>query len=322
MPRKSQFPTSSERTSSERTPSERGGLAPLLGGIEAGGTKYVCAIARDPADPIREIRFPTGAPDETSARAAAFFREAASEHGPIEALGIGTFGPARIDRTAPDFGTILTTPKPGWSHFPLVATLRDALGEDLPIAFETDVNAAALGEARLGAARGIRHLAYITVGTGIGGGFLSDGRLLQGRLHPEIGHFAVPDLDASFGKGTQVCPFHESCLEGRASGPAIEARWGRPGHELEDDHPAWELEAKYLALGCLQLTAAWSPDLILLGGGVSQKRGLIERVRDETAALLGDYWSLPAMEDYLRLPELDQQAGIVGALLLAQEQLG
>ncbi|HRQ90635.1 MAG TPA: ROK family protein, partial [Bacteroidia bacterium] len=207
---------------------------PLLAGIEAGGTKYVCAVATDPARPLLETRFPTGDPRETVAKAAEFFREAAAIHGPIRALGIGTFGPARIDPTAADFGSILTTPKPGWSGFPLVAALREALGADLPIAFETDVNAAVLGEAVHGAARNARHVAYITVGTGIGAGFLTDGRLVRGRLHPEVGHLAVPDLDAAHGKATQVCPFHTSCLEGRASGPAIEARWGKPGHELPD----------------------------------------------------------------------------------------
>lgn len=294
---------------------------PLLGGIEAGGTKYVCAVAHDPAHPLMETRFPTGGPEETVARAAAFFHEAAAIHGPVRALGIGTFGPARIDPAAPDYGSILTTPKAGWSGFPLIGELKKALAADLPIAFETDVNAAALGEAKHGAARGIRNVVYITVGTGIGGGFLGDGRLLHGRMHPEIGHLLVPDLDGGYGKDTHVCPFHASCLEGRASGPAIEARWGKPGHELPADHPAWELEAKYLAMGCLQLTAAWSPDLILLGGGVSQKAGLVEQVRTEVERLLGGYWGLPPMEEYLRLPELDQQAGIVGALTLAQDLL-
>ncbi len=295
--------------------------APLLGGIEAGGTKYVCAVAHDPAHPLLETRFPTGDPEATVAQAAAFFREAAAIHGPIQALGIGTFGPARIDPAAPDYGSILTTPKAGWSGFPLVPALRQALADNLPIAFETDVNAAAVGEAAHGAARGMRNVAYITVGTGIGGGFLGDGQLLHGQMHPEIGHLAVPDLDSAYGKDTCVCPFHASCLEGRASGPAIEARWGKPGHELPADHPAWELEAGYLALGCLQLTAAWSPDLILLGGGVSQKAGLVERVRTELERLIGGYWTLPPMGNYVRLPELDQQAGIVGALTLAQRLL-
>lgn len=293
----------------------------LLAAIEAGGTKYVCAVATDPARPLLETRFPTGDPHETAARAVAFFQEASALHGPIASLGIGTFGPARLDRAAADYGNILTTPKAGWSHFPLVAELKRALGENLPVAFETDVNAAAVGEARHGAARGVRRVAYLTIGTGIGGGFLDDGRLLHGRMHPEIGHLIVPDLDAAYGKATQVCPFHGSCLEGRASGPAIEKRWGKPGHELPDDHPAWELEAAYLALGCLNLTAAWSPDLLLLGGGVSQKTGLIERVRAEFERLAGGYWDLPPMDEYVKLPALDQQAGIVGSLVLAQEAL-
>ncbi|MBU6180208.1 MAG: ROK family protein [Verrucomicrobia bacterium] len=297
------------------------GNAPLLGAIEAGGTKYVCAVATDPTRPLLETRFPTGDPGETVARAAAFFREAATSHGAIQALGIGTFGPARLDRSGPDFGSILTTPKDGWSNFPLVPSLLAALGSDLPVSFETDVNAAALGEALHGAGRGVRRLAYLTIGTGIGGGFLDDGRLLHGALHPEVGHLIVPNLDAALGKNTQVCPFHSSCLEGRASGPSIEARWGRPGHELPGDHPAWELEAKYLAIGCVNLTAAWAPDRILIGGGVSQQPALIGRIRDEFEHLAGGYWDLPPPSDYLRAPELDQNAGIVGSLALAKRLL-
>jgi fructokinase len=255
------------------------------------------------------------------AKAVAFFREAAVGHGPIRALGIGTFGPARLDPAAADFGSILTTPKERWSHFPLVPSLLEELGPDLPVAFETDVNAAALGESLYGAGRGVRRLAYLTIGTGIGGGFLDDGRLLHGALHPEVGHLIVPDLDAAHGKNTQVCPFHDSCLEGRASGPAIAARWGRPGHELPEDHPAWNLEARYLAIGCVNLTAAWSPDRILIGGGVSQQPGLIGRIREEFEHLAGGYWDLPPTSDYLRAPELDQNAGIVGSLALAKRLL-
>ncbi len=294
---------------------------PLLGAIEAGGTKYVCAVATDPAEPLLEARFPTADPASTVSAAADFFREAEERYGKIVSLGIGTFGPARVDPAAADFGKILATPKAGWSGFPLVSELQRALGHSLPVAFETDVNAAALGEAHLGAGRGIRHLAYITVGTGIGGGFLADGELLHGTLHPEIGHLVVPDLDAALGKSTCVCPFHSSCLEGRASGPSIEARWSVPGQDLDPDHPAWDLEAKYLAIGCLQLTAAWSPGRILLGGGVPQKAGLIEKIRHEFHDLNGGYWELPPLDEYLQLPGLSQQAGIVGSLLLAQRAL-
>ena len=297
-------------------------LPPLLAGIEAGGTKYVCSIARDPGKPILETRFPTGSPGETIARAVDFFREASATHGPIQAMGIGTFGPADIDSQSPDYGTILTSPKLGWTGFNVIKSIRDGLPQPFPIAFETDVNAAVIGEAVHGAARGYRNVAYITIGTGIGGGYLYDGALIHGRMHPEIGHLLVPDLDATYGKSTNVCPFHNSCLEGRASGPAIEARWGKPGHEIPDGHIAWELQAKYLAVGCVSLTATWSPDLIILGGGVSQKPGLIERVRAEFALLSGGYWSLPPLDRYLQLPDLDQEAGIVGSLILAQRLLG
>jgi len=296
--------------------------APLLGGIEAGGTKYVCAVAHDPSEPVAEVRFPTRDPRSTVEEAAAFFRETTASLGPLAALGIGTFGPASLDPESADYGHILTTPKPGWSGFPLLPELKRALGAELPLVYETDVNAAAFGEAVHGAARGLKNVAYITIGTGIGAGLLHSGRLLHGRMHPEIGHLAVPDLDAAHGKNTQVCPFHPSCLEGRASGPAIEKRWGRPGSELPPDHPAWDLEAEYLAIACLNLTAAWSPDRILLGGGVSQAPGLLEKVRARFSKMTGNYWDLPPPDDYLQLPGLGQKAGIVGALTLAAGIVG
>jgi len=295
---------------------------PLLGAIEAGGTKYVCAVASHPTEILREVRFPTGDdPAATVAQAAAFFGEATRDFGPLSALGIGTFGPADLDPRSPGHGSILTTPKPGWSGYPLVHSLREALGPPMPIAFETDVNAAVVGEARHGEGLHTRNLAYITIGTGIGAAFLHDGTLLRGRMHPEVGHIVVPDYDTPLGHDTQVCPFHTSCLEGRASGPAIKARWGKAGADLPDDHPAWDLQARYLAAACVTLTATWSPDLILLGGGVAQQAGLVERVRHHFAILANSYWSLPPLELYLRTPALDQRAGIVGALCLAQDLL-
>lgn len=300
---------------------ESDGPPPLLAGIEAGGTKYVCAVAASPAEPLLEARFSTGNPAETISEAVAFFTRAAESYGPIRAMGIGTFGPADIDPRSPGYGTILTTPKPGWSGFNVVNAIRKGIEQPVPIAFETDVNAAVLGEAEYGVGRNYRNIAYITIGTGIGGAFLHEGQIIHGRMHPEIGHLIVPDLDKDFGKDTNVCPFHASCLEGRASGPAIEARWGVPGKELPDDHPAWELQAKYLAAGCIDLTASWSPDIIILGGGVSQKAGLIDRVRAEFEVLSGGYWALPPLDLYLQTPALDQMAGIVGSLSLAQRLL-
>lgn len=291
---------------------------PLLAAIEAGGTKYVCAVARDPSRPLAETRFPTADPPATIARAAAFFHQAAATHGPLAALGIGTFGPADVDPRSPGFGRILTTPKAGWEGFNVVAALRAALGGELPVAFDTDVNAAAIGEAECGAGRGHRHVCYLTVGTGIGGGVLYDGSPLHGRLHPEVGHLLLPNLDPEPGRATSACPFHAACLEGRASGPAIAKRWGRPATELPPDHPAWELEAKYLAAAALALTAAWAPERVILGGGVMQQAGLIERIRAELPALNGGYWTLPPLDSYLVTPALGQQAGIVGALVMAQ----
>ncbi len=292
--------------------------SPLIAGIEAGGTKYVCAVAKNPSEILLETRFPTRNPEETLQEAVAFFHKAKEKYGNFHAMGIGTFGPADIDPRSPDYGQILTTPKEGWSGFNIVNFLREELKHPGPVVFETDVNAAAVGEAEFGAGKHFRNICYITIGTGIGGGFLSEEQPLHGRMHPEIGHMVMPDLDHEFGKGTNVCPFHSSCLEGRASGPAIEARWGTPGGELPEDHPAWELQAKYLALAAINLTSTWSPDLIILGGGVSQKSGLVDRVRKEFEELSGGYWALPPLDRYIQTPGLDQQAGIVGALTLAQ----
>lgn len=290
----------------------------IIAGIEAGGTKYVCAVAETPSEILREKRFPTRDPESTLREAVEFFREAKEDFGNFLAMGIGTFGPADINPRSPGYGQILTTPKEGWSGFNIVNFLREELNHPVPVAFETDVNAAAVGESEYGSGKHFRHICYITVGTGIGGGFLHEGQPLHGRMHPEIGHMVVPDFDHLFDKDTNVCPFHSSCLEGRASGPAIEARWGVPGSELPEDHPAWELQAKYLANAAINLTAAWSPDVIILGGGVSQKAGLMDRIRKEFEELSGDYWALPPLDLYLQSPGLDQQAGIVGALTLAK----
>ncbi len=296
---------------------------PLLAGIEAGGTKYVCAVAHEPDKPLAEVRFPTVEPGETIAQAVYFFREAIEQYGPISSMGIGTFGPADINARSPGYGGILTTPKPGWAGYNVVSALREWMGDPVPIAFETDVNAAAVGEAEFGAALHKRNVCYITIGTGIGGGFLHDGVPLHGRMHAEIGHMLMPSFEAEYEVPNpgSVCPFHDHCIEGFASGPAIEKRWGAPGHELADDHPAWDLEARYLAHGCVNLTAAWSPDIIIIGGGVIQQENLILKIRDYFSELAGDYWDLPPIDEYIQVPGLGQQAGIVGSLALARRLL-
>src|SRR5689334_2590326 len=284
------------------------------GGIEAGGTKWVCAVGRS-ADEIDETAtFATTTPDETIGRAAAFlarFRPSA--------LGVGSFGPVDLHRGSPTWGHITTTPKPGWSGVDVVGALVAAL--DVPVEFDTDVNAAALGEQRAGAARGLDTFCYLTVGTGIGGGALVEGRLLHGLMHPELGHMRVPH-DRARDPFAGSCPFHGDCLEGLASGAAIRARWGRPAEELYGDGRVWELEAEYLALALANVVCALSPQRIVIGGGVLEAPGLLEQVRRRTRDLLAGYVSVPAVTEeidrYVVSPGLGGLAGVAGALVLAE----
>ncbi len=297
------------------------GEKPLLAGIDASGKEYVCAIATDPAEPLLKTRFPIGDPEATVKQAITFFHDAAQSYGSIRSMGIGTFGPADIHARSPGYGSILTTPKEGWAGFNIVNTIRDGLGKPIPIAFDIAVNTAVLAETEYGNGANHRYVAYLTVGTGIGASFLYEGQIIHGRMHPEVGHMAVPNFDQAVGKNLNLCPFHESCFEGRATRPAIEARWESDIESLPDDHEAWALEAAYLAAGCINLTAVWSPDLILLGGDIPQSPGLIELVRREFKRQAGNYWNLPPLDLYLQTPALNQNAGIVGALILAKRLL-
>jgi fructokinase len=279
------------------------------GGIEAGGTKWVCAVG-DAPDGVRETEtFPTTTPEETIARAARFF----SRNGAIAAVGVGSFGPIDAGR-----GRITTTPKPGWADTDLVAALRSAL--DVPIAFDTDVNAAALGEHRWGAAVGLETFCYITVGTGIGGGGLANGRLMHGLLHPEFGHMRIPH-DRVRDPFDGVCPYHGDCFEGLASGEAIRERWGRPG-ELLDDPAVWALEAEYLALGLVNVICTLSPQRIVVGGGVPKQPGLFPLVRRRVQELLAGYIDSPELQSgvdgFIVPPALGDQAGVLGAIELAR----
>ena len=288
----------------------------IVGGIEAGGTKFVCTVGTGPDD-LREVeRFPTTTPDETIARAIAFFRR---QPDPLSAIGIGTFGPADVDRASLTFGQITTTPKPGWQGADVVGPIADALG--VPVAFDTDVNAAALGEHRWGAAQDVDTFVYLTVGTGIGGGALVAGRRIQGLTHPEMGHMLIPRQPGDDFAG--ICPYHGDCWEGMACGPAIEARWGRPGVELAADHPAWALEARYLALGIANLVLTLSPQRVIVGGGVMQQSHLHARVRDDVREVLNGYAPLPdALDAFIVPPGLGDRAGVLGAVALARETCG
>ena len=277
-----------------------------LGGIEAGGTKFICGVGTGPGDLIT-AEFPTTTPEETMDRVAAFF----AQH-PVSRIGVGSFGPLDLKR-----GCITTTPKIPWRDFDLKGAVERRTGAT--VAIDTDVNAAALGESRWGAAQGLDTFIYLTIGTGIGGGGMANGRLMHGLLHPEMGHIRIPQ-DLASDPFPGACPSHGNCLEGLASGPAIAARWGVKGGELPADHPAWDLEARYLALGVATWICTLSPQRIILGGGVMKQPGLLPKVCAQVQALLNGYVQMPeiltGIEDYLVAPGLGDRAGILGSMAL------
>jgi fructokinase len=264
---------------------------------------------------VAEDQFATTEPEATLEKIVGFFRA----HPPTAAIGIGAFGPVDLDPSSPTWGYVTSTPKPGWQHVAVAGVLREQLC--VPVAFDTDVNAAALGEHRWGAGRGARQLCYLTVGTGIGGGLLLDGRPVHGLVHPEMGHIRVPH-DRERDPFAGSCPMHGDCWEGLAAGSALAVRWGADPHRLAEDHPAWELEADYLALGILTIVLVASPERIVVGGGVMERRFLLEMIRRRIPRLLGGYLETPRLgekiEEYLVPPELGDRAGVLGAIALAQ----
>ncbi|GIN85973.1 fructokinase [Heyndrickxia sporothermodurans] len=281
-----------------------------LGAIEAGGTKFVCAVGDELGNIIERISLPTTTPDETIPQVVNFFRKYE-----IKALGVGAFGPIDINKNHSNYGYITNTPKIAWRNFPFFQTLQKEF--QVPIGFNTDVNIAALGEATFGAAKGLGSCLYITVGTGIGAGAVVQGNLLQGYSHPEMGHILVRrHLEDSYqGK----CPTHYDCLEGLAAGPAIEARWGKKGHELTDQAEVWELEAYYLAQALMQYILILSPEKIIMGGGVMKQSQLYLLIHKKLDELLNGYVTLPPLNDYIVPPGLGDNAGITGALVLAKQ---
>jgi fructokinase len=311
--------------------------AAVLGAVEAGGAKFVCAIGSGPQDLVRAT-IPTTTPAETLGRVVEFFQHEITAR-PLTALGVASFGPVDLDPHSPKFGFITSTPKPRWSNVDICGVLRRALasgagprpagGLDVPIGFDTDVNAAALAEARWGAARdlkasGLDNILYITVGTGIGGGVLVDGSPLHGLIHPEMGHILIPQ-NREEDPFPGVCPFHGDCLEGLASGLAMELRWGVKAGHLEPDHPAWRLEARYLAMGLASLVCVLSPRRIVMGGGVMHNLGLFPMIRENLRECLNGYVQAPdileSIDSYLVPPLLGDDAGVLGALVLAERAL-
>ncbi len=289
----------------------------IYGGIEAGGTKFVCAVGTGPHNILAETRFPTTTPQETIGRAIAFFKG----QEPLTAIGVASFGPVDPNPVSPTFGYITSTPKPGWADTDLVGPLKAVLG--VPVGFDTDVNGAALGEHTWGAAQGLDTFIYLTIGTGVGGGVMAGGKLLHGVMHPEMGHIFLPhDRDKDPFEG--ICPFHKDCLEGLAAGPALEARWGARAETLPLDHPAWELEAAYIAYALANFTLTLAPQRIILGGGVMEQKQLFPLVRAKMRDLLNGYFQvseiLEGIDNFIVPPGLGGRAGVLGAIALAKCQ--
>lgn len=289
----------------------------LYGGIEAGGTKFVCSVAGGPGNVVEEIRFPTTTPEETLGKAIQFFKPYI-EAGRVNTIGVGCFGPLDLNVKSPTYGYITATPKPHWSNADVRGTLQQALGVD--IAFDMDVNAAAIGEATWGASRGFDPSLYITIGTGVGGGYLFNGKPLIGMLNLEMGHVRIPH-DRGRDPFAGCCPFHGDCLEGLVSGPAVEKRLGITGAVVPEEEPFWDIEAEYIASALMNYILTLSPEKIILGGGVMQREFLFAKVRRRVRELLNGYVSSPSvLEDidrYIVPPALGNQSGSLGAIAMA-----
>lgn len=293
----------------------------LFGGIESGGTKWICAIGDGDHGVQAEFQFSTTTPEATLGHAIEFFRSHEAGE-PIAAIGISSFGPVDPDPRSATYGYVTTTPKAGWAHTDVVGPIRAAFG--VPVGFDTDVNGAALGEYRWGAAQGLHTFLYVTVGTGLGGGGMVNGELMHGLMHPEVGHMALPhDWEADPYAGH--CPYHGDCWEGLAAGPAIEDRWQFPAEQLPPGHPSWHLEAHYLAQGLRNLICVLSPQRIIMGGGVMKQSFLFPMIRDKVKGSLNGYIQraeiLDDIDHYIVPPDLGDRAGVLGALALAEVAL-
>lgn len=282
-----------------------------LGAIEAGGTKFICGISTKKGEIIERISFPTETPKITLQKVFDFF-----EGKELQAIGVGSFGPIDPNKDSKTYGYITKTPKKYWSDFNFIGELQKKL--NVPMTFDTDVNAAALGEATWGAAKGLNSCLYITIGTGIGGGALVSGKLVHGLLHPEMGHIFVRKHPEDTYKGR--CPFHNDCFEGLASGPAIEDRWGLKASEISSAHKAWEFQAYYIAQALVNYILTVSPEKIILGGGVMKQSHLFPLIRKNVQNMLNGYIQVEEImnniDNYIVYPELADNAGLLGAVAL------
>lgn len=283
----------------------------MYGGIEAGGTKFVCAVS-DEGVIVEKISIPTTAPEETLKQVFDFF-----DQYELKAMGIGSFGPIGIDKNTDSYGYVLATPKKGWTNYNFFGSIKDHY--DIPVAWTTDVNAAAYGELLKGAAIGKKSCIYLTVGTGIGAGVVIDGNIFSGIAHPEMGHIWVKRHPDDTYEGT--CPYHKDCLEGLAAGPSIEARTGIKGQDLPQGHPVWDMQAFYIAQALVNYTLTLAPEKIILGGGVMNQDHLLHKIRQQFVELMGGYMETPPVSEYIVRWGLPNESGIIGSLLLAEHEL-
>ena len=281
------------------------------GSLEAGGTKMVCAIGDENGTIFEQVKFPTLTPEETMPQIFEYFKNK-----DIKALGIACFGPIDLRKDSPNYGSITSTPKKGWSGYNIVKAAKEALG--VPVGFDTDVNGSLLGEITYGCAKGLTDAIYLTIGTGVGGGVMSNGRLLHGMLHPELGHIRIPVLSNDPGKS--VCPYHDNCLEGLASGPSLKARWGKSADLLADNKEVWEIEASYIGNALASYVLTLSPQKIILGGGVMHQEQLFDLIREKFKEALNGYVvteEMDHLDEYIVPASLNDDQGILGALKLA-----
>lgn len=292
----------------------------LFGGIESGGSKFVCAIGDNRGNIQDKIVIPTTTPKETINKAIQYFTPIYEQH-QLAAIGIATFGPIDLEPTSPHYGYITTPPKEDWGQFDFLGTMRNSF--DLPLGWDTCVNGSALGEYRFGIAKNLDTFIFVSVGTGIGAGGMVSGKLMHGLIHPEMGHIFIPH-DHKKDKFAGVCPFHGDCLEGLASGPAIQKRWGvKKASELPPKHEAWDLESDYLAAAFANYIFVLSPQKIIVDGGVMKRKELLPKVRTKLKSLLNGYIKhesiLDKLDNYIATPGLGDQSGICGALALAED---
>lgn len=286
-----------------------------IGALEAGGTKMVCAVGDENGQILERASIVTENPDKTMPEILEFFRQYT-----LDAIGIGTFGPVDLDRTSPTYGYITSTPKISWRNFNLLGSMKREFA--VPIGLDTDVNASAIGEASYGITRGLDSSIYITVGTGIGVGVILDGKAVHGMQHPEAGHILlVRHPEDNY---TGRCPYHPNCLEGLASGPAIEERFGVKAAELPGDSLAWEIESFYLAQALVDFTLVYSPKRIVLGGGVMHQKQLFPKIREKYREMLNHYLDTPYVKDlnnYIIPYSLDDNQGIMGCIRIGLDEM-